>query len=76
MFVAGDDTAKKPIVLKLVAELGFEAIDAGELKIARLLEPFGMLWIHLAFAELGRDFGFALVRRQQLFGARDLICSI
>jgi len=45
MFVAGDDAAKKPVVLGLVGDLGFEAVDAGPLRIARLLEPYGMLWI-------------------------------
>jgi hypothetical protein len=47
-----------------VAELGFEVVDAGALKIARLLEPLAMLWIHLALSQgLGRDFAFALLRR-------------
>ena len=39
MFVAGDDEANKPKVLRLVGELGFEVVDAGPLRIARLLEP-------------------------------------
>jgi len=50
MFVAGDDAAGKKVVLELVSALGFEAIDAGELAIARLLEPYAMLWIHLMAA--------------------------
>ena len=55
MFVCGDDDTHKPTVLKLAADIGFEAIDAGSLVIARLLEPYGMLWIHLALARgLGR----------------------
>lgn len=45
MFVAGDDAAKKPLVLELVSTLGFEAVDAGPLHNARLLEPYAMLWI-------------------------------
>ena len=32
MFVAGDDEARKPIVLSLITKLGFEAIDAGDLQ--------------------------------------------
>jgi 8-hydroxy-5-deazaflavin:NADPH oxidoreductase len=47
MYVAGDDTARKPVVLRLVSDLGFEAIDAGPLTVARLLEPMAMLWIHM-----------------------------
>jgi 8-hydroxy-5-deazaflavin:NADPH oxidoreductase len=63
MFVAGDEAAGKKVVLDLVSALGFEAIDAGELTVARLLEPFAMLWIHLmARRNLGRDFAFALLR--------------
>jgi predicted dinucleotide-binding enzyme len=61
MFVCGDGSRKK-VVLDLVQELGFEAIDAGESKVARLIEPYAMLWIHLARVQgLGRNFGFALL---------------
>lgn len=48
MFVAGDDNSRKPLVMTLVSELGFEALDAGPLKNARLLEPYAMLWIDQA----------------------------
>jgi 8-hydroxy-5-deazaflavin:NADPH oxidoreductase len=66
IFVCGDDDAKKPTVLKLATDIGFEAIDAGNLVIARLLEPYGMLWIHLAYAQgMGRDFAFVLHRREK-----------
>jgi 8-hydroxy-5-deazaflavin:NADPH oxidoreductase len=64
MFVAGDDAAGKKVVLELVSALGFEPIDAGDLSIARLLEPYAMLWIHLmARRNMGRGFAFALLRR-------------
>ncbi len=66
IFVCGDDGAHKPTVLKLATDIGFEAIDAGNLVIARLLEPYAMLWIHLAYAQgLGRDFAFVLHRREK-----------
>lgn len=48
MFVAGDDTARKGDVLRLVADLGFDARDAGPLRLSRLLEPYAMLWISMA----------------------------
>jgi predicted dinucleotide-binding enzyme len=65
LFICGDDAAQKPTVLKLASDIGFEAIDAGGLVIARLLEPYGMLWIHLALKRgLGRDFAFGLLRRK------------
>lgn len=62
MLVAGDDAAKKPAVMALVAKLGFEPVDAGPLVNARLLEPFGMVWIDQSMKRgRGRDFAFALV---------------
>ena len=64
MFVAGDDDAHKPKVIALVAALGFEVIDAGPLRNARLLEAHAMLWIDLALQRgLGRDWAFARVKR-------------
>ena len=65
MFAAGDDPAAKALALKLVADLGFDAIDAGPLKAARLLEPFAMLWIDQVMAHgAPRDNAFAFLRRQ------------
>jgi predicted dinucleotide-binding enzyme len=62
MPVAGDDAAKKATVMQLVAALGFEPVEAGPLKNARLLEPFAMVWIDQAMKRgRGRDFAFALV---------------
>jgi len=63
MFVVGDGVGR-PKVLQLVSELGFEAVDVGGLEYARLLEPYAMLWIHLARSRgLGRDFAFSLLRK-------------
>ncbi len=64
MFVAGDDAANKSKVVDLVASLGFDVIDAGPLRNARLLEAHAMLWIELALKRgLGRDWAFARVKR-------------
>ncbi len=66
MFVAGDDAPRKATVLQLARDAGFDAIDAGPLTAARLLEPLAMLWIHLAFRMgRGRDFGFARLDRNR-----------
>jgi 8-hydroxy-5-deazaflavin:NADPH oxidoreductase len=63
MPVAGDDAAKKQVVMELVRKLGFEPVDAGPLKNARLLEPMAMIWIDQAMKRgRGRDFAFALVK--------------
>ncbi len=64
MFVAGDDDDAKMIVSDLVRDLGFEALDAGGLAIARLLEPYAMVWINQALARgRGRDWAFGALRR-------------
>jgi predicted dinucleotide-binding enzyme len=64
MFVAGDSDVAKSVVLGLVTAAGFEAIDAGALHAARLLEPLAMLWIELARKRgLGPDFAFTLQRK-------------
>jgi NADPH-dependent F420 reductase len=63
MFLAGDDDGAKTIVAVLVGELKFEALDAGSLKQARILEPFAMVWINQAlFRGLGRDWAFGVIR--------------
>jgi predicted dinucleotide-binding enzyme len=63
MLVAGDDAGKKPQLMELIGKLGFEGVDAGPLKNARLLEPFAMVWIDQAMKRgRGRDFAFALVK--------------
>ena len=53
---------RKRTVMELVGKLGFESVDAGPLKNARLLEPLAMVWIDQAMKRgRGRDFAFALV---------------
>jgi predicted dinucleotide-binding enzyme len=64
MFVAGDDATAKPLVMGLVTDAGFEALDAGDLAESRLLEAYAMLWIELARKRrLGSDFTFTLQRK-------------
>lgn len=64
MLVCGDDDEAKKTVLQLVSDIGFEAVDAGKLEVARLIEPFGMTWINLAMKQgLGRDWALQIVRR-------------
>ncbi len=62
-FVSGDDAAAKQAVVTLAKDLGFETVDAGPLKNARLLEPLAYLNIQLGYVlGLGTQIGFKLVR--------------
>lgn len=61
-FMAGDDGAAKAVAAVLLRDLGFDPLDAGSLVKARLLEPFGMVWINQAILRgKGRDWAFAAV---------------
>jgi 8-hydroxy-5-deazaflavin:NADPH oxidoreductase len=65
MVICGDDEDAKEITSGLVSELGFETVDLGDLTMARLLEPYGLIWIQLALRRgLGTDFAFGLLRRR------------
>lgn len=65
MFMAGDDAVAKETVAGLLSDIGFEAVDAGPLHRARLLEPLAMLWIDQALVRgRGRDWAFAVTRRR------------
>jgi predicted dinucleotide-binding enzyme len=63
LFYCGDDAPAKKIARDLAAEIGFAPVDAGPLRQSRLLEPFALLWISLAFGGQGREIGFQLMRR-------------
>ncbi len=61
-FVAGDDAEAKAVATALLTDLGFEALDAGDITRARILEPFAMVWINQALARgKGPDWAFAAV---------------
>lgn len=62
MFMAGNDAGAKTQVSIVLTDLGFEALDAGDIAKARLLEPFGMTWITQALLRgKGRNWAFAAV---------------
>lgn len=62
-FVAGDDAAAKQVAVSLAKDIGFETVDAGPLKNARLLEPLAYLNIQLGYVlGLGSQIGFKLAR--------------
>jgi predicted dinucleotide-binding enzyme len=60
-FAAGDDAGAKAAVLGLARDIGFDAVDAGPLENARLLEPLALLNIRLGYGlKMGADIGFRL----------------
>jgi predicted dinucleotide-binding enzyme len=64
MPVAGDDADARAKVVALASLIGFDAVEMGDLRTARYLEPFAMTWIHLALKQgHGRRFAFARVQR-------------
>ena len=63
MFYCGDDEAANATARQLIQDVGFEPVFTGPLSNARLLEPFALTWIWLAFHGLGREFAFQIVRR-------------
>ena len=60
--VAGDDDGAKQAVRELAAQIGFDAVDAGPLRNARLVEPLGYLNIQLGYVlGMGAQIGFKLL---------------
>ncbi len=63
VFVCGDDTAARTLVLGLVADIGADGVDAGPLQLARYTEPLGMLLVQLAYMKgMGARIGATLLR--------------
>jgi 8-hydroxy-5-deazaflavin:NADPH oxidoreductase len=63
VLAAGDDADAKKVVIDLAKGIGFDAVDAGPLQSARLMEPLALLNISLGYMfGLGMDIGFRLVR--------------
>jgi len=64
MPVCGDDAEARTRVIALATLIGFDAVDCGDLRTARYLEPFAMTWIHMAI-KLGHGRRFAFARLQR-----------
>lgn len=61
-FVAADDDGAKETVLELARGIGFDPVDAGPLKSARLLESLGFFNIQLGYVHgMGTKIGFKLL---------------
>lgn len=64
MFLAGPDGDGKVKVNDLLISIGFDPVDAGPLKNAKLLEQLALFWLHLAhLQDKGHNFAFSLLKR-------------
>jgi predicted dinucleotide-binding enzyme len=63
----GDDERSKDTAAKLIGDVGFDAVDAGLLRIARYTEPFALLVSQLAYERKG---GTELAYRFERFGKK------
>jgi predicted dinucleotide-binding enzyme len=61
-FLCGDDPEAKRIVSGLVADVGFDPIDAGPLASAKLLEAMTFLWFAVSKGRKTRRLAFRLLR--------------
>lgn len=64
MFYAGDHAVAKKVVHDLARDLGFDPVDAGDLKQSHTLEVLASFWGNLAYGQkLGRGIAFRLLRK-------------
>jgi 8-hydroxy-5-deazaflavin:NADPH oxidoreductase len=64
IFYCGDDLAAKKVVAGLIAECGYEAVDAGALIVARSLETLATAWVQFAVSShLFPNLGFKALQR-------------
>jgi len=63
----GDDASGKKIAAQLIRDVGFDAVDAGALRIARYTEPFTLLIAQLAYEG---DEGPELAYRFERYGRK------
>ncbi|HLA44069.1 MAG TPA: NAD(P)-binding domain-containing protein [Aggregatilineales bacterium] len=63
MLYCGDDAEAKRIAGQLATDIGFDAIDVGDLSMSVHLVNLARLWITLMRQSMGRDFAFKLIKK-------------
>lgn len=64
VYIATDDASARNVAASLARELGFDVVDAGPLRNARLLEHLAVLWVHLATqGGMGRSIAFKVLKK-------------
>jgi len=65
VFYCGDDVEAKQVVADLIADCGYDAIDAGNLLVARTLETLATAWVQFAvMSQLFPNLGLKALRRE------------
>ena len=63
LLFCGDDAQAKRVATRLIRDVGFEAVDAGPLRIARYLEPFTLAIAQLAYeGDAGPEIAYRIER--------------
>jgi hypothetical protein len=63
LLYCGDDRSAKKVAARLIRDVGFEAVDAGPLRIARYVEPFSLAMAQLAYeGDEGPEIAYRLER--------------
>ncbi|SRR5579883_566616 len=64
VFYCGDDVEAKQVVAGLIEECGYQAVDAGNLIVARTLETLATAWVQFAVSsQLFPNLGLKALRR-------------
>jgi hypothetical protein len=64
VFYCGDDVEAKQIVANLIEDCGYDAVDAGNLLVARTLETLATAWVQFAVSsDLFPSLGLKALRR-------------
>lgn len=62
-FICGDDPKAKAAVMQLASDLGMNAMDAGPLSNAPLVEGLAKLWVSMVRSGAARNMAFTMIRR-------------
>lgn len=65
MFICGNDAEAKRVAIQLIGDLGWPpAIDLGDIRMSRYLEPMAMVWIaHFFNQQFNANHAFKLLRK-------------
>ncbi|HUM11369.1 MAG TPA: NAD(P)-binding domain-containing protein [Myxococcaceae bacterium] len=62
MFIAGDDAQAKARVSDIVRDFGWDVVDAGGIRMSRVLEPLCILWVQVGITTGKWNHAYKLIR--------------